>query len=155
MRIRLSKKGWNNVLIISMLIMIFVFNSDLFNRTSSDEANVPVPIFGQNQVLLVADFGQFKIERIGNSWRQVGGAEISDISLLAQTWTQLIGTPIESLEDLHSDPYIVVLTFAGESNKRVTETFIEASGGYMRHKGVLFDISPINPQQLLPMLETK
>ena len=66
---QLSRKAWNNVLIFSMLLMIFFFNG-LHKKLNS------VPVESGIQTLLPAqsfilslEFPDQKIERIGTAWR--------------------------------------------------------------------------------------
>ena len=66
---QLGRKGWNNVIIFSMLIMIFFLNGwhkQLFN--TADEPSVQ-PVLPIQSFVLTLTFVDQKIERIGTSWR--------------------------------------------------------------------------------------
>ena len=66
---QLGRKGWNNVIIFSMLIMIFFLNGwhkQLFS--SADEPSLQTILPTQSFVLTLKFVDQ-KIERIGTSWR--------------------------------------------------------------------------------------
>ena len=68
--IRLSQRGWNNVIIVSMLLLIVLFNSSS-NFLSNDELDPDqsFPLLPANSVLMTLDFGSQKVERIGRGWR--------------------------------------------------------------------------------------
>lgn len=67
--LRLSKKGWNNVLIFAMLIMIMVFNG-LHKRIEFAQTEPEdVLILPENSLVLTLQVGNVAIERIGQSWR--------------------------------------------------------------------------------------
>ncbi|MEL0641498.1 hypothetical protein V6260_12855 [Pseudoalteromonas aliena] len=66
---RLGRKGWNNVIIFSMLIMIFFLNGwhkHLFNH--SVEPSIQ-PVLPKQSFILTLKYVDQKIERIGTSWR--------------------------------------------------------------------------------------
>ena len=66
---RLSRKGWNNVIIFSMLIMIFFLNG-LHKKIGSDETQAQLqPLLPVQSFVLTLEFSDQKIERIGTSWR--------------------------------------------------------------------------------------
>lgn len=66
---RLSRKGWNNVIIFSMLIMIFFLNG--WHKDIGGNNNQPVmqPILPIQSFVLTLSFVDQKIERIGTGWR--------------------------------------------------------------------------------------
>ncbi|ATD09005.1 hypothetical protein SIO17_18155 [Pseudoalteromonas piscicida] len=67
--IQMSRKAWNNVVIFSMLLMIFFLNGLHYKlNPSDDKAKIQAVLPEQSFVLTVA-FPGYKIERIGTSWR--------------------------------------------------------------------------------------
>jgi hypothetical protein len=69
MTMKLGRKGWNNVIIFSMLIMIFFLNGwhkTLFNQSSEPTIQPLLPV---QSFVLTLKFVDQKIERIGTSWR--------------------------------------------------------------------------------------
>ncbi|MBQ4832685.1 hypothetical protein J8L70_05470 [Pseudoalteromonas sp. MMG010] len=66
---KLGRKGWNNVIIFSMLIMIFFLNGwhkSLFNQQQAPSMEPILPI---QSFVLTVKFADQMIERIGTSWR--------------------------------------------------------------------------------------
>ena len=72
--IRLSQRGWNNVIIVSMLmlIMLFNFSSDFLNG-GSGEAPSLLTLVPANMTITTMAFEQEKVERIGQGWRATSG----------------------------------------------------------------------------------
>ncbi|RZM81429.1 hypothetical protein [Pseudoalteromonas rubra] len=66
---RLSRKAWNNVVIFSMLIMIFFLNGIHQKINPPKEELGSMPLFEQQSFVLALGFPGYKIERIGTSWR--------------------------------------------------------------------------------------
>lgn len=66
---RLSRKGWNNVLIFSMLLMIMVFNGMHKKFSMGGSANVMLPLLPEGSLLLTLEYPNASIERIGQGWR--------------------------------------------------------------------------------------
>ena len=83
---KLSQKGWNNVIIFVTLglILIFNFSGEWLNRNSepSSEASGLVPAHG---VITTMQLPNDKIERIGQGWRASSG------KLTHEQINQLIG----------------------------------------------------------------
>ncbi len=88
--IRLSKKGWNNVLIFSMLIMIMVFNGVHTRFNSSESTNSQVTLLPEDSLVLTLTFPEVKIERIGQGWRTNPAVELSteQLSQVMADWQQ-------------------------------------------------------------------
>ena len=79
--IRLSKKGWNNVLIFSMLLMIMVFNGMHKKFNGSDPQMTEVPLLPENSLVLTVKYPHTTIERIGQSWRSQPPIALSEAEL--------------------------------------------------------------------------
>ena len=118
--VRLSRRAWNNVLIITTLIMIVIFNStsNLIN-TEPDASTEVISLIPEEAVILTMEFGAIKLERIGNGWRTQPASELpSDV--LAQkvsNWrraTMKLTDPI-----VLENPFVVVVWLAGEQTGRV------------------------------------
>ncbi len=66
---QLSRKAWNNVLIFSMLLMIFFFNGLHKKLNSVPEQPSIQTVLPAQSFILALRFPEQKIERIGTSWR--------------------------------------------------------------------------------------
>ncbi len=67
--VKMSRKAWNNVVIFSMLLMIFFLNGLHYKLNPSDEALVVESVLPEQSFVLALAFPGYKIERIGTSWR--------------------------------------------------------------------------------------
>ena len=67
---RLSKRGFNNVVIFAMLGMIFLFNLDRFVPQSQQP--VSLPLLPENAHVLKIEQSGYKLERVGQQWRWNG-----------------------------------------------------------------------------------
>ncbi|OHU86262.1 MULTISPECIES: hypothetical protein [Pseudoalteromonas] len=66
---RLGTKAWNNVVIISMLLMIFFLNGIHHKLNPQSEPKGPQRLLPEQSFVLTLAFPGYKIERIGTSWR--------------------------------------------------------------------------------------
>ena len=67
--VKMSRKAWNNVVIFSMLLMIFFLNGLHYKLNPSDEALEVESVLPEQSFVLALAFPGYKIERIGTSWR--------------------------------------------------------------------------------------
>lgn len=123
---QLGRKGWNNVIIFSMLIMIFFLNGwhkQLFN--SADESSVQ-PVLPIQSFVLTLTFVDQKIERIGTSWRTtmlqkdapfIWQASEQQLSDLINQWqsAQLMGVNESVVFNPNAPLYVATFELAGES----------------------------------------
>ncbi|KZN68365.1 hypothetical protein [Pseudoalteromonas luteoviolacea] len=65
----LSRKAWNNVVIFSMLIMIFFLNGLHHKLNTPEEELGSVLVLPEQSFVLALAYPGVKIERIGTSWR--------------------------------------------------------------------------------------
>jgi hypothetical protein len=88
--IRLSKKGWNNVLIFSMLLMIMVFNGMHTKLGGSAPDDEPVYLLPENSLVLTLKFANITVERIGQGWRSnpAIGMDGKQLTALMSLWKQ-------------------------------------------------------------------
>ncbi len=109
----LSKRGWNNVLIYVVLILMFVFYflGHDSGKIASESRWQP---FAERTLVAITDH-RVSLVRVANSWEQRGG---SSLSLSAQerwlhAWQGLSLEPTKQL--LAGREYQVELTFADET----------------------------------------
>jgi hypothetical protein len=88
--IKLSQRAWNNVIIISTLILILLFNfSSNFLNGGSDEQGVLTGLVPVNMTITTIEFKQHKIERIGQGWRSTSSNVTNEILInLVRQWQQ-------------------------------------------------------------------
>jgi hypothetical protein len=86
--LRLSRKAWNNVIIISMLILIVVFNSttNFLSGGGSDFTNSQ-SLLPEDAMITTMEFSDYKVERVGQGWRAIGiNSEQATLEALTQAW---------------------------------------------------------------------
>lgn len=171
--LRLSRKAWNNVLIFSMLIMIMLLNG-MHKKFDSTEPLAKVPLLPEHSLVLTLDFGQFAIERIGQSWRinhadeqqvssNIAAVDGAVLTGLMATWAEYIVTMAESDEQAavlvkgKMPDYYVVATLAGKSDGAVYAFYAQLDEVIIhdQYNGrfvtmPIDDVALLFPEQLFP-----
>ena len=105
--VKLSQKAWNNVIIFSMLILIVLFNASS-NFLNGDNTQPELPqLLPPSSEITTLDFGRYKVERIGSTWRAVGiEATAQQLSQLIQAWqeaeTQALSSDVSLAQSQHN-----------------------------------------------------
>lgn len=110
---RLSKRGWNNVLIFGVLIIVFLFN---FSHKLLLKPKVHQRTLISNELMIVEiKTPDFSIKRIGRSWISEPNLGLSEhqLSLLVQNWQTL---PLQTQSAIINpqDPFIMQVYTANE-----------------------------------------
>ena len=148
---RLSQRAWNNVIIFAMLAMILLFNlSDIFKGSDYDAQSIR-PLLPRDAVIMTIDYGDWKIERIGQGWRRTpAGPEnvaLSDIITQWQAATlQSARTDIVMPDSL---PVVVVVWLAGEGQGRVFEFYPLPTTTLIRHANAWYELLTPKFEQLI------
>lgn len=87
---QLGRKGWNNVVIFSMLLMIFFFNGLHTKLNSGPEQPSVQSVLPTQSFILALEFPDQKIERIGTSWRATALVKNASSSLWQATAVNLV-----------------------------------------------------------------
>lgn len=94
---RLTKRGWNNVLIFATLFMIVLFNSTHQKFVEGDNSIEKASLIPADAIIQVIDYSGVKFERIGSNWRTqsaVTGVEELNAEQIVTNWQSL---PLERL----------------------------------------------------------
>lgn len=159
MRIRLSKKGWNNVLIFASMFMILLFNYSHKMFVDGQTSEAPQALLPQNSLVQSIDYSGVKLERIGSNWRVL--TELQDVELTSasdyvtvwqqQPFTLLLAEPL-MLDSARSLP--VVVWVAGQASGWVYEFVIDAQEGtaYVKdhRQSLWYVVEPHLLSQLIP-----
>ena len=117
--IRLSQRGWNNVLIFAMLLMILLFGTtnNLLIENSQGEGNRR--ILPEDVPIMAIDYGQHKLERIGRGWRIKPNlsSDESQVASMVQNWQAAQGRGIGDI--VMTQPFVVVVWLAGQEQGQV------------------------------------
>ena len=125
--IRLSKTGWNNVIIFSVMAYILLINMADKSLFSSDaDTEEAVPILGESAVILTLTINQsFTVERIGRTWRArpatVTGQALEQMML---AWHDLLAAPLAQSPAIDNKfGLVVTIDLAGEQSALVLQLF--------------------------------
>lgn len=167
---RLSRTGWNNVIIFAMLLMIFLFNGLHHKLIQSDSPDLIQPIFPVNSFVLTLAYPEMKIERVGTSWRATDliktsqpKQSIEQLDDLILMWQQAEAPLVEDISHFQAvlkqqgADSAVTVWFAGQSNASVFQLIHIDSQPY------LFDqfqqrwlvLEPLLASQLFPFMSVK
>jgi hypothetical protein len=115
--IKLSQRAWNNVIIVSMLILIVLFNfSSNFLNEESDETSSILTLVPANMTITTMQFEQEKVERIGQGWRAASGMYSNErLVSLVESWNKAeVSLFDQDLNGQLSGP-LVKVWFAGQA----------------------------------------
>ncbi|MGJ8679121.1 hypothetical protein [Paraglaciecola sp.] len=115
--IRLSKRGWNNVIIFTTLILIMLFNfsSDFLNRGTKDTPTVST-LIPEGSVITTIEFHNDLVERIGQGWRAKSGSLTNEqLAELVLAWQKAQVKLIDTSHDGQNDTSSIKVWFAGQA----------------------------------------
>ncbi len=123
---KLSRTGWNNVIIFSVMIFILVINVTNKKLYSSDDDQQKT-IFSNHAVILsLAINQQVSIERIGRTWRatpaKISGQALDQMML---TWHETEGNILAEPPELDRQMALIIsVELAGETKAQLLNLFI-------------------------------
>ncbi|CCQ11261.1 putative orphan protein [Pseudoalteromonas luteoviolacea B = ATCC 29581] len=93
----LSRAGWNNVVIFTMLAMIFFLNGLHHKLFDKEQIHAVLPVLPESSFVLAAEIPGVKIERIGTSWRTEGiwQANTNEIESWLSSWLEYSRMTVE------------------------------------------------------------
>lgn len=151
--LRLSRKGFNNLLIISISLMIIILN--LMNDRSPTDAIDPTPetiqLLESGAVILTMDYPAVKIERIGQGWRS-SSAQLSlqQMQQLETDWLKLEVVEIVGASVQLAPEAVVRLTIMGFAEP-LTIALINSTGfDYLVVNNRVFEIPAAQVDRLFP-----
>lgn len=126
---KLSRTGWNNVIIFSVMIFILVINVTNKNLYSSDDQqdDAQHTLFAKHAVILSLSVNQqVTIERIGRTWRatpaKISGQALDQMML---TWHETTGSIVSEPPELDRQMALVIsIELAGDSKAQLLNLFI-------------------------------
>lgn len=150
--LRLSQRAWNNVVILAMLFMVYLFtlSNDMINNDESAPAEL-VPLFPDYSIVMTLDFGIVRLERIGQAWRVKGEsrADPDDLARISENWSKL--EVRQTTKKPEQAPYIVSVLLAGEDKKRVFQLFPENNALILQSNGDFYLIDEGNIDSFYPV----
>ena len=119
---RLSPKGWNNILIFSALLIIFILN---FGHKLNLSPKVRQrSIIAKNLTILEIKTPDYKIERIGRSWKSEPHIGLSTLQLtqLVANW-QNLKLKTQPPVDNSVTPYLIRIYIASQEAPVIVKLF--------------------------------
>ncbi len=159
---RLSRKAWNNVVIISMLLMIFFFNG-LHKKLNTQPVEEGVQaLLPEQSFILAMAFPELKIERIGTSWRSQSLQETTwqgdeqQLEQLVELWQHqqltIASLPVSKISHTSAD-YVASVWLAGEQLPAVYQLYNIDQQYYLLDKRLqrVFELEQADAAKLFPL----
>ncbi|WP_017443759.1 hypothetical protein [Gayadomonas joobiniege] len=154
----MTRRGWNNVLIFSTLIMIFLFNG-LHHKLFSSEADVEV-ILPPNQHLYSIDFPGVSVQKMSDGqWQMMTAQDIywssKRIEQLVHQWQQLKAEILTDPPTFKGYPEATVsFWFSNQQKAFVARLYQQQGHLYLTNgKNVYMLPESQNLEALLPLLQ--
>lgn len=163
---QLGRKGWNNVIIFSMLIMIFFLNGGHKQFLGDEEKPTIRAVLPAQSFVLTLSFINQKIERIGTGWRttskqndipltwQASEQQLKDLVSFWQT-IELMVVNESVVFNPNSPLSVATFELAGESLPRVYLLY-KGDGQYFlleKSTQTVFSLGMSVAQQLFPSFD--
>ena len=147
--LRLSQRGWNNVIIFAMLLMILLFNTSNTFLTGSSEEATSVPLLPSESIVMQIDFGDKRIKRIGRGWRVSPASAESEATLakLVDNWLEARMQPIGQVQLQH--PWVVVVWLAGRTQGHVYQFYAQDEQLFVGVDAQLYQLPNMSATQLM------
>ena len=164
---RLSRTGWNNVIIFAMLLMIFLFNGLHHKLMQSDSPDLIQPLLPTNSFVLTLAYPEMKIERVGTSWRATDLVNMplparspEQLDNLIRLWKQAEAPLVDDVSHLQAmlkqqgAQSATTVWLAGQSNASVFQLIFIDSQPYLldQHQQRWFVLEPSSVSQLFPFM---
>ena len=150
---RLSKRGFNNVVIFAMLGMIFLFNLDRF--VPETQQPVSLPLLPDNAHVLKIEQSAYKLERVGQQWRWKGVNKTLTSTPETQIdhWRSAVMQPAKPPREItQTEPLIAVVWVAGASQGLVYAFVSKDNNLWVRVEQQWYTLDDVRLSQLLPWL---
>ncbi|AXR08279.1 hypothetical protein [Salinimonas sediminis] len=149
---RFSSRAMNNVVIFAMLFMILLFNLDSFLPTTGSPQDQP--LVPEHEYLLRIEQDHYRLERVGQVWRQSQLESPIDTSPEAQfsAWQRGYLAPTDRVPATiaNGQAYIVILWLAGKSDGLVYAFHPGPTHTYVQVNNQWFVLKDTTLPQLLP-----
>ncbi|WP_296047339.1 hypothetical protein [uncultured Alteromonas sp.] len=150
---RLSKRGFNNVVIFAMLGMIFLFNLD--RLVPQSQQLVSLPLLPDNAHVLKIEQSAYKLERVGQQWRWKGVNKTLTSTPETQIdhWRSAVMQPAKPPREItQTEPLIAVVWVAGASQGLVYAFVSKDNNLWVQVEQQWYTLDDVRLSQLLPWL---
>lgn len=125
--IKLSKAGWNNVIIFAVLAFILLINATNKNVFSAHQSpSVPPTIFAESSVILTLTINQqIVINRNGTTWQAIPAVIQGQLlEQMMMAWQRLEGQPISAPDSIDQQfALIITVDIAGQNEATVLHLY--------------------------------
>lgn len=147
--IRLSRKGWNNVLIFATLLMILLFNQSGRFLTEGDPSPA-LTLLPADVPLMKLEFGAYQVERIGQGWRERPPSSLTEAQLMELVDHWLRARLMPMAEGQLDSGLVVVAWLAGEAQGRIFKLAQREQGVWLEYNQRLYLIENMQMAELVP-----
>ncbi|MFT6986873.1 MAG: hypothetical protein ACJAT7_002723 [Psychromonas sp.] len=118
---RLSRKGWNNVIIFAVLIIIFIFNFS--PKLTLSPKSQQRTVISSELIIVEIKTPDFKIKRVGRAWKSEPDLGLSkqQLALLVQNWQQLKLEPQATKKN--TAPYVIQIYTVNQEQPIIVQLF--------------------------------
>lgn len=115
----LSQRAWNNVIILTMVFMVYLFSISNKFIAANDTGNNTRPLLPEHSVIMTAVFSELTLQRMGRGWRVQGSEnwQLDQLQAIIHTWQHAVVSDYPYTTQ--PQPYVVTLLLAGEEQQRV------------------------------------
>lgn len=149
--IKLSQRAWNNVIIVSMLALIMLFN--LSSNFLNDESEVPAVsrLVPEGLLISTIEFENAKVERVGQGWRVESDLSVSkDLQGLIDLWQSAEVSPFEKNVQWGDAQAKVKVWFIGQAEPTEYYFLILADKTLVKLNQQTYLLTDVNYQTLIP-----
>lgn len=125
---RLSRRGWNNVLIFAVLTIIFIFN--FAPKLVPQDEQQYLPVINNQLTIVEIKTPDFKIARVGRHWQSQPDLGLSQqqLTTLVHNW-QHLALPVQEARITPKSSYIISIYSADQAQPTVVN-LIQQDDGY-------------------------
>ena len=127
---RLSKKGWNNVLIFGVLLIIFVFN---FRQQLNFSNSAPQrPVISPELTIVEIQTPDYVMTRTGREWKREPSINLSKENLqsIVNNW-QTLPLTVLNLQSLPSSSFILSFFVIEQDQPIIVQLHQQPNGQYI------------------------
>ena len=149
--IKLSQRAWNNVIIVSMLILIMLFNfsSDFLNGGGAQNSSL-LTLIPTGMTITTIEFEGETVERIGQGWRSTSGVRNNkSLASLVEHWNNAQISLFEQRLDGQKSAASVTLWFAGQALPLHYQFIQQADQIVVKIDGQIYELLSPSYQKLI------
>lgn len=157
MRIKLSQRGWNNVLIFASMFMILLFNGvhkKLFEN-QSEQITAQAVLVEASEFIQGIDYPGLKLQKVGVHWQSVAdelSLKSQDISQLVYSWQH---EPMQLVAELtHAElklpSFVVSVWLAGQDKARFYQVYLDEEVAFVRNGNAVWQLNIKQLHQFVP-----